>query len=97
MVSGPCSFVQQTRTKTFYSCYTIDYDELVAALYKIWLHIETKHTESEGLGKFLKYFEETSKYHSKTNSEKKLEIAHISVMTIDRILSNGPTIVLRMN
>ena len=42
---------------TFYNCETND--ELVTVLKKKWLDIESKHTKSEGQGKFVQYFEKS--------------------------------------
>ena len=44
---------------TLYDCETNDYDELVTVLKKKWLDIESKHSKSEGQGKFVQYFEKS--------------------------------------
>ena len=44
---------------TLYNCETNNYDELVTVLKKKCLDIESKHTKSEGQGKFVQYFEKS--------------------------------------
>ena len=56
---------------TLYNCETNDYDELVSVLKKKWLDIESKHTKSEGQGKFVQYFEKSKQLSFKNKTYKK--------------------------
>ena len=44
---------------TLYNCEINDCGELVTVLKKKWLDIESKHTKSEGQGKFVQYIEKS--------------------------------------